>query len=350
MKYGKNKDDDRLPQINLALLFGQDSRLPFCYRELTGNIPDVKTLRETIDEITSLDVGKIKYCMNRGFCGADNINLMYNNHVKFLMSVSNSLSYAETSSKRSGLRRTVMSAITVTSAFMSLPRHSGWITNRRGPYKGDVLKGARRMYIRLYYNPEKYADNAVKFNPKLDRLKTEVLSGYRVTDHEQLYKKYFIISETPVRGISFSYKQDAINAATERYGFFALVSNEVKDPAEALCLYRLRDVVEKKAFGDLKERLNCRRILLSYETALYGKLFVELVALIYLSYVKKMMEHKGLFSKYSMNELLDELDLIECHKEPENAVKYGEILSKQEQIYRDLEVEPLLAKPEVTVR
>lgn len=309
VKYGKNKDDDRLPQINLALLFGQDSRLPFCYRELTGNIPDVKTLRETIDEITSLDVGKIKYCMNRGFCGADNINLMYNNHVKFLMSVSNSLSYAETSSKRSGLRRTVMSAITVTSAFMSLPRHSGWITNRRGPYKGDVLKGARRMYIRLYYNPEKYADNAVKFNPKLDRLKTEVLSGYRVTDHERLYKKYFIINETPVRGISLSYKQDVINAARERYGFFVLVSNEVMNPVEALHLYPLRDIVEK-AFGDLKDRLNCRRSLLSYKTALRGKLFVEFVALIYLSYIKKMMEDNGLFGKYTMKELLDELDLI----------------------------------------
>lgn len=73
--------------------------------------------------------------MNRGFCGADNINLMYKNHVKFLMSVSNSLSYAETSSKRSGLRTTVMSAITVTSAFMSLPRQSGGITSRRGPIK-----------------------------------------------------------------------------------------------------------------------------------------------------------------------------------------------------------------------
>lgn len=41
VKYGKNKDDDSLPQINLALLFGQDSRLPFCYRELASNIPDV---------------------------------------------------------------------------------------------------------------------------------------------------------------------------------------------------------------------------------------------------------------------------------------------------------------------
>lgn len=34
VKYGKNKDNDRLPQINLALLFGEESSLPFYYRKL----------------------------------------------------------------------------------------------------------------------------------------------------------------------------------------------------------------------------------------------------------------------------------------------------------------------------
>ncbi len=40
VRHGKNKDDDRLPQINLLLLFGQKSNLPFYYRKLAGNIPD----------------------------------------------------------------------------------------------------------------------------------------------------------------------------------------------------------------------------------------------------------------------------------------------------------------------
>ena len=44
VRHGKNKDDDRLPQINLLLIFGQKSNLPFYYRKLAGNIPDVKTV------------------------------------------------------------------------------------------------------------------------------------------------------------------------------------------------------------------------------------------------------------------------------------------------------------------
>ena len=80
------------------------------------------------------------------------------------------------------------------------------------------------------------------------------------------------------------------------YGYFALLSNEIKDPYEALSLYRSKDIVEK-AFGNLKERLNFRRMHVSSELSLNGKLFVEFIALIYLSYVKKAVQDAKLFDK-----------------------------------------------------
>jgi len=54
-----------------------------------------------------------------------------------------------------------------------------------------------------------------------------------------------------------------------------------------------------------------------------------------------------LFSRYTMHELLDKLDVIECFTEPGKAPIQGEVLKKQEQIYIDLGVTPLLASPEV---
>lgn len=89
-----------------------------------------------------------------------------------------------------------------------------------------------------------------------------------------------------------------------------------------------------------------RRTLTSSESALEGKMFVEFVALIYLSYINKKMEEKHLYSKYTLHELLDELDVIECFLEPGKAPIPGEVLAKQEQLYRDLDVDPLLAHPE----
>ena len=46
-----------------------------------------------------------------------------------------------------------------------------------------------------------------------------------------------------------------LNVVHERYGFFDLISDEVKDRLKELSLYRMRDVVEK-AFCNVKERLD----------------------------------------------------------------------------------------------
>ena len=59
MKWGKNKDSDPLPQINLTLLFGEKSNLPFYYRKLPGNVPDVKTVVNLLKEARILGIDKM---------------------------------------------------------------------------------------------------------------------------------------------------------------------------------------------------------------------------------------------------------------------------------------------------
>ena len=346
VKYGKNKDGEKLPQINLALLFGEESGLPFYYRKIAGNIPDVKTIQELIRELDVLGYEKIKLVMDRGYYSADNINALYKEHLKFLCSTSTALSFARNFIREVGSKRDSYEAYNSDLELYVFSRTISWDYEQARPCKGDTIHEGRRMYLHLYFNPDKQSDDGKALNRKLDTLKAELLSGKRVPEHERDYRRFFIIKETPKRGISLSYKQEEIDAARERCGFFVLISNEVKDPVAALSLYRMRDIVEK-AFWNIKERLNLRRTLTSSESSLEGKLFVEFVALIYLSYIKKKMEETGLFSRYTMHELLDELDVIECFVEPGKAPIQGEILKKQEQIYRDLGVTPLLATPEI---
>ena len=104
-------------------------------------------------------------------------------------------------------------------------------------------------------------------------------------------------------------KEEAVQKAKRYFGFFALISNETMDTISTLEIYRNKDVVEK-AFGNLKERLNMRRMLVSSEQSLDGKLFVEFVALIYLSYIKKQMQTHKLFKTYTLQSLLDQVDII----------------------------------------
>lgn len=347
VKYGKNKDDDHLPQINLALVFGEESRLPFYYRKLAGNVPDVKTIQELLRELDVLGYEKIKLVMDRGYYSVENINALFKKHLKFLCGTSSALSFAKEFIREIGGKKDHYEYYNSNLELYVFTKTIAWDYEQERPYKGDVLKEERRMYLHLYFNPDKFSDDGKTFNRKLDSMKNELLSGHRVPEHEKEYKKYFEIKETPKRGISLTVKQDAVDAAHERYGFFVLISNEVKDPVTALSLYRMRDVVEK-AFWNVKERLNLKRTMSSSESSLEGKLFVEFVALIYLSYIQKKMEEKGLFATYTLHELLDELDVIECFMEKGKAPIQGEVLKKQEQIYRDLDVTPLLAAGQPT--
>ena len=110
-------------------------------------------------------------------------------------------------------------------------------------------------------------------------------------------------------------RHDLVDGAREHYGFFALLSNEVKGSVTALCLYRTRDLVEK-AFWNVKKGLNLERTKTLYEVSLQGKRFGEAIVMILLSYIQKEMEEEGLFEFYMLHELFDGLHAIECFVEP----------------------------------
>ena len=154
-----------------------------------------------------------------------------------------------------------------------------------------------------------------------------------------MYAKYFEVKTTPKRGTQAVVKEAAVYRAKKFGGFFCLLTNETLEAIPALETYRNKDLVEK-AFGDLKERLNLRRTLVSSEQSLDGKLFVAFVSLIFLSTIKKRMQDTGLFKKYTLQELLDKLDVIECFETPGQRMRVGEILEKQKDIYRCLNVDP----------
>lgn len=163
--------------------------------------------------------------------------------------------------------------------------------------------------------------------------------GKRTPEHESFYKKYFEIKETPVRGMQVTVKEDAVRKNKRYYGYFTLMSNEKMDAMTALQLYRNKDLIEK-AFGNIKDRLNLRRLLVSSERSLDGKLFVSFVALIYVSYIKNRMQETGLFKDYTVQSLLDKLDIIECFENPGHDLRVGEVLSNQKQIYEALAITP----------
>ncbi len=142
-----------------------------------------------------------------------------------------------------------------------------------------------------------------------------------------------------MRGITVTAKEEELVKAKRNFGYFALLGNDIKDPIQALEIYRRKDLVEK-AFDNLKERLNLRRLAVSSEQSLDGKLFVQFVALIYLSHITAKMQEEQLFKDYTLQKVLDEFDVLECFAVPGKQLQVGEITKRQEELYQKFAVQP----------
>jgi transposase len=339
VKKGRNKEHDRLPQINLALLFGEQSGLPFYYRKLPGNISDVKTVRALMGEFDAMGYKKTNILLDRGFYSRENINHLFTHHQKFIIGVKLSLNFVRNALEAERDTLGVWSNLHPDFGVYGIMHAITWDYERVRPYKKDVVKETRRAYLHLFYDPEKAASDQLAMNDRLSALHEELLNGERKSYHEKDYERYFTVRETPKRGIRVEPKEDAMAKSARDHGYYALLSNTVKDPFEALSLYRSKDIVEK-GFGNLKDRLSLRRMRVSSELSLNGKLFVQFIALIYLSYVKKRMQEGGLFKKWTLQGLLDELDTIERFEAPGHGRITGEVTKKQDAIYETMGVKP----------
>jgi hypothetical protein len=79
-------------------------------------------------------------------------------------------------------------------------------------------------------------------------------------------------------------------------------------------------------------------MLVSSEQSLDGKMFVQFVALIFLSYINNQMCVKKMYKDYTLQEVLDTLDVIDCYKIEGKEMRVGEVLEEQIVLYTKLGV------------
>jgi transposase len=118
-----------------------------------------------------------------------------------------------------------------------------------------------------------------------------------------------------------------------------LLSNGINDPLEVLQIYRDKDVVEK-CFDDLKNQLDMKRLRMHSSATVDGRLFVQFIALIYISALRKEMRKSYLIERYTVRELIQEMNTLTKIK---YSGKYGNILTEvtksQREILQSLNIE-----------
>ena len=340
VRYGRNKDHDDLPQVNMAVIMGEESGLPVYYRALPGNISDVTTIRKLIRDIDFLEIDKLKLVLDRGFYSAGNINALFKGHHKFLIGMKANNGFV------SGLVEKAKREMHDFTHYDVDHEVYHWSSTEKWPYvqtdrHGNVtLEDERRVYVHIYYNGLRGEDEKARFSKALALAQAALAGGEKLTEAQSsLRDKYFLVNETPKRGIKLQYREDAIKKHMDQLGYFVLLSNEIRDPAEALEIYRKKDMVEK-AFDNLKERLDMKRTAVHSDQALAGKFFLQFLALIYISYIHKIMRDNHLYRNYTMQSLFDSFDIIERYDFDGHRYHCSEITQKQRNLYSSFGVSP----------
>ena len=279
IRYGYNRDGESLPQLNLAMLFGQKSGLPVYFQHLPGNITDVTTLCNLLKRVKALESKKLHYVMDRGFYSQRNIQQLLQERHKFIIAVPNHLRWMQT-------------AIDSIHEQVHSPQHYQMI-DQEVVYVHSRLhafgSSKRRCYLHLYYNPKARAAAIDRFYEKLIRYKQELETNAPNERHREAYDTYFIVKITPKRGIKVSYNDKEVRRYVNRYaGFQAIFTDSIKDPVIALQVYRDKDSVEK-CFDDLKNQLDMNRLRMHSVESMQGRLFVQFLALIYMSALRKQI-------------------------------------------------------------
>lgn len=315
IRWGHNRDKERLPQLNLAMLFGQKSKLPVYYHRIPGNITDVQTIHNLLATFKKLDIGNLHYVLDKGFYSKKNVDELLERNDHFTLSVPLNNLWVQRAIDQ------IIDTIQGPESYRMIDDEVLYVHSALYPW-GEAR---RRCYLHLYYNAEMRAHAVDRFNRELISYKEELETGNLKAEHKEYYEAFFIVTSTPVRGMKVSYNNEAVNQYIKRYaGFQAIFTTRFKDPVEALQVYRDKDIVEK-CFDDLKISLDMKRLRMHSIETVDGRLFVQFISLIFTSAIRREMRKSKLIEKYTVRELLLEMDPLTKIR---YSGKYGQILTE----------------------
>jgi len=270
-EWGYNRDNEKIPQVNIGMFYGAESRLPVYYNVYSGSVSDKSHLAFMMDGAEKLGIANARFVLDRGFVTEDNLSFMAENKYLFVTAFPGHL----------------LEAKKIIDEYKGCVRKTANRISQLDVYASPVdidLYGIK-MKAHIYFDTEKQVLDEKELYAHIERLETDLEKmgkGKRATTK---YTDYFIINQEKNEKLHFVPDNDKIDQRLSRAGFFILLSNdESLDSGNILKIYRGRDVIEKN-FDQLKNGLDFKRLRTHVNNTMNGKVFVGFLALILRSYL-----------------------------------------------------------------
>ncbi len=325
VEYGYNRDHEQLPQVNLAMLFGEASRLPVFARIYPGSIKDVNTLIGMSCFIEQLHLKQMHFVMDKGFYSAKSVNLMLEKYIKFAIGVPFSTKMAK-------------DAIRDNMASMESPANAIEVGGHiyHAATSIQTING-RRAYLHVYYDKERATKEHDRLLHKIIRIEAGLMNGTVKMDSPEA-KRYFSFQKNKEGTYNIHRKEEVIRDQLELAGYFVILTNDSRDAEYILRVYRTKDVVEK-SFDNIKNDLDLERLRIHSDEAMEGRIFIGFISLIITSYIRKVMDDQKIYRFYSLNELYSELKKLRLIQFSNGKQMLTEFTSTHKEIFKAFAIE-----------
>jgi transposase len=295
-RYGYNKDEDGRKTIKLLTLYSIETRQPVAFTKQPGNLPDVITIENALKQLSALGLGDAEIITDNGYYSEHNLATLFLAHFDFVTLVKTGIKWVKAeidghlddfgsvSSACPFDAGTHGITLTLMRDFVKVRKYAD---SKSGLKNGDEEIFRRRVYLHLYFNPARKAEEDTSFDEDLIELRRNIEEGVKVEDlpksAQNKATKYLHIRRRE-NNAHASYKETACREAKKHHGFFALVSNCEKNHFECLRKYRKRETIESY-FESIKQRADGARVRVWNTDTLRGRMFVQFVALCYYEYL-----------------------------------------------------------------
>jgi transposase len=297
-RYGYNKNDDGLKTIKLLTLYSIETRQPVVFTKQPGNLPDVTTIENALKQLSVLGLGDAEIITDNGYYSERNLSNLFLAGFDFVTLVKTGLKWVKAEiDKHLDDFRSVSSAcpsdaathgitITLMRDFKKVRKYG---SNKSGIQKGDEEIFQRRVYLHIYFNLTRRAENDASFDTDLIELRDNIEAGVNVDDlpkHELNKVSKYLKIKRHGDNVRVSFNEAACEETKKYHGYFALVSNCEKNPFECLRKYRKRETIEE-FFQSMKRRADGTRVRVWDTDTLRGRMFAQFVALCYYEFLSE---------------------------------------------------------------
>ena len=300
---GYNRNQETWSQTNLLMGVSKEHRIPLWFEELPDAISDEATTKDSTDILSKIREASRKFVFNESYASEQNIQKLFDAGFKFTIGLP--------LHRLEGIREKIVQHRQ--AYHFCDPQNSLALFEEEGVQFTQAVTEVctvnhHRAYLHMYYiDWYKVVDNAALMSDLVfvqEKLKKGLPLGLEYEKH--LATECFEVKTTPVRGIKVTPRLEQIAAMKDNLaGFFAIYSNQFKNPEDALTAYNLRREIEKR-FVDLKNEEDARRLRVHSLHNLQSRLFIQFISEILRCHIlKRLQDEPNVFGeKITVSDIL----------------------------------------------